>query len=179
MIDANVMVAFSSGKVSEKVVKMLKYGGIYTSAVFKSFGELQKQIDFYNGGTIICGYKLSDSSIVQIIDDIPDNFNIILIGDKSQIEMCDDDRVFKLSVPLNKDELVCSVMMLINVDISTYFKPAAERSKDEKKIILKAKEILITCYGMTESQAYRYMQKKSMDTGVKMISIAKIILGKH
>lgn len=29
---------------------------------------------------------------------------------------------------------------------------------------------------MTESQAHRYMQKKSMDTGRKLVDVARIIL---
>ena len=31
--------------------------------------------------------------------------------------------------------------------------------------------------GMTEEQAHRFLQKKSMDSGVKMVQTARLVLG--
>ena len=39
-----------------------------------------------------------------------------------------------------------------------------------------AKELLINRHNMTEEQAHRYIQKKSMDTGKRNVEVAKIIL---
>ncbi|MDO5388964.1 MAG: ANTAR domain-containing protein, partial [Clostridia bacterium] len=82
--------------------------------------------------------------------------------------------IFKLSMPLQKNDLVCSVEMLMTIDAQ--YKPIVHKDQNEEKIILKAKHLLIDMYSMTEEQAHRYMQKKSMDTGRKLIEIAKIIL---
>ncbi len=60
--------------------------------------------------------------------------------------------------------------------MDTKYKPTVHKNINEEKIIKRAKSFLIDVYSMTESQAYRYMQKKSMDTGRKLVDIARIIL---
>ena len=47
---------------------------------------------------------------------------------------------------------------------------------EEQHIIEEAKNLLVERNNFTEPQAHRFIQKKSMDTGKKMIEIALIIL---
>jgi len=49
----------------------------------------------------------------------------------------------------------------------------------EKKKITKAKEILINKNGMTEPDAHRYLQRKSMETGTPIKTIAQKIIYDH
>jgi AmiR/NasT family two-component response regulator len=53
---------------------------------------------------------------------------------------------------------------------------SAERPAEEKLIILKAKFLLMERNQMTESQAHRFLQKSSMDRGLKLIDAAKMVL---
>ena len=50
------------------------------------------------------------------------------------------------------------------------------RSAEEKICIERAKELLISRYGMSEGQAHRFLQKKSMDSGIKMLHTAQMVL---
>jgi response regulator NasT len=51
---------------------------------------------------------------------------------------------------------------------------------EERKVIEKAKGIIMEKYGLTESQAYRLMQKRSMETGTPLRDLAKaVILSYH
>ena len=52
----------------------------------------------------------------------------------------------------------------------------AEGSPEEKKILDKAKAILMERNGMTEPEAFRYIQKTSMDTGRTSVETAEMIL---
>lgn len=176
MTNHNILVAFSNQKVSDTVAKMLTYGKFRPSYVCSSGSELRKQFNYYRGGIVICGYKLKDCSIVQLAEDVPPNFNIVLIGNKAQMELCENERIFKLAVPLHKEDLIYSVSMLLNMESNTNHGIVKIRSEEEQKIIRLAKACLIDRYSMTEEQAHRYMQKKSMDSGKKLIDIAKIIL---
>ena len=176
MITQNILVAFANEKVSYTVTRMLMSGNMRPSYICTSASELKKKIHYYQSGIIISGYKLKDSSIVQFVDDIPDGFSVILIGNKAQIEMCESERIFKLAVPLQKEDLICSVSMLYNMQAKPRVNNIKFRSEEEERILRLAKETLIDRYNMTEENAHRYMQKKSMDTGTKLIDIAKIIL---
>ncbi|MBR1444087.1 MAG: ANTAR domain-containing protein [Firmicutes bacterium] len=170
------MVAFKNDKVSENVSRMLKSGGINTTVTCSTAAEIRKQCLYLGEGIIICGYSFSDSSIMTLIDDIPESFSVIVIGKFEQICMCDDERIFKLAVPLKREDLVYSVSMIMNFDESgEYHKPKTKNSENHE-IVEEAKRVLIDKYDLTEEQAHRYIQKKSMDTGRKIVDIARAIL---
>ena len=44
-------------------------------------------------------------------------------------------------------------------------------------LIDEAKSLLMERHGMTEEQAHRFLQKKSMDSGAKMVQTAKLVSG--
>ena len=51
-----------------------------------------------------------------------------------------------------------------------------ERTSEEKLLIEHAKIFLMNKYKISEGQAHKFMQKSSMNKGMKMIEVAKIIL---
>lgn len=51
-----------------------------------------------------------------------------------------------------------------------------EKKIEEKKIIYKAKKILINKYKMEENKAYNYIRKKSMDKGISMYKMSLMII---
>lgn len=54
--------------------------------------------------------------------------------------------------------------------------PVPKRSAEDKLLITRAKELLMSRNCMTEEQAHRFIQKRSMDTGAKMVQTAMKIL---
>ncbi len=174
MKNSNVFVAFSNKKVAVSVAKIAVANGMNVVCATTSLAELKKKVYAYGSGIIVCGYRFNDDYIVDFVEDIPEGINIILIGNRVQLAQCDNDRVFKLAVPLQRLDLVCSLNMLASMDDCARI--GTSRDPEEEKIISHAKRTLIERYSMTEEQAHRYMQKKSMDTGRKFVDIAKIIL---
>jgi response regulator NasT len=79
-------------------------------------------------------------------------------------------------MPVRLGELVGSVNVLIQLDQKRSRAAIPKRSEEDKQLIMKAKELLMEKNGMTEEQAHRYLQKKSMETSSKMTDTAKIIL---
>ncbi|NLJ30926.1 MAG: ANTAR domain-containing protein [Clostridiales bacterium] len=81
--------------------------------------------------------------------------------------------------PIKRMELIATVNMLLNISDFTSFgikKKMAAANLDEKKTIESAKSLLIARNYFTEAQAHRFIQKKSMDAGKKMVETALIIL---
>ena len=50
------------------------------------------------------------------------------------------------------------------------------RDESQKEIIAKAKQLLMERNNMSEEEAYRYIQKSSMDSGTNMIETAQMVL---
>lgn len=170
----NIFIAFDNRKIAVSIAKILIANGNNVVAIAKSSTELMNSLHYYPSGIIITGCIFDGIRNVNRIDDIPEEFNVIILGNKIQLDDIPDGRVFKLSMPLQKNDLICSVEMLMTMD--THYKPVVHKNLNDEKVILRAKNLLIDMYSMSESQAYRYMQKKSMDTGRKLIDIARIIL---
>ena len=174
MKNCNVYVAFSNKNIAVSVAKIAISNGMNVVCVTTSLSELKKKIFSYGSGIIVCGYRFKDDYIVDFVEDVPENINIILVGNRMQLEQCHNERLFKLAVPLQKIDLVCSLNMLASMDDCA--RMGKHRNPEEEKIIFMAKRVLIHRYDFTEEQAHRYIQKKSMDTGRKLVDIAKIVL---
>lgn len=168
----DVFIAFASKKTALAIAKTVISAGYNAAAAVLSAGDLISKLSFYDSGIIICGCRFGDGNINTFIDDIPDSFRIIAIGSPEQLRYCDDGRALTLAVPLNSADLLAYLDML-----RTEPQPS-RRTPAEEALINRAKRILISSKGMTEAQAHRFLEKKSMDLGRPITEIAEIILKK-
>lgn len=169
-----IFLALSNKKVAVSIAKMLISEGIGITSLVKNISEMTNMFSYYRGGIIITSCMFDGLNISNLLNDVPDTYTVILIGNKDQLDNCECDDVFKLAVPLHKNDLICAVDMMTT--FSSSYNPSKTKTNEEEKIITRAKHVLIDTYSMTEEQAHRYIQKKSMDTGKKLVDIAKIIL---
>lgn len=170
MLGNDIFVAFKNKKTALTIAKIAITSGYNVSAVLLSASDLKKTISYYDGGIIICGCHFNDDNINSLIDAIPPQFKVIVVGSVEQLGFCDSQQVFKLAVPLNKADLICYIDMFANSTANS------RRTDEEQRIISKAKRFLISHYHMTEPQAHHYLEKKSMDTGLSIVAIARKIV---
>jgi len=62
-------------------------------------------------------------------------------------------------------------------DHATAGPPAHGRNSNEQHIIEQAKYLLMNRKHLTEAEAHRYLQKRSMESGIRMIDLARRIIG--
>ncbi|MFZ5989271.1 MAG: ANTAR domain-containing response regulator [Bacillota bacterium] len=111
----------------------------------------------------------------------------ILIGDYKDIEvtsLLENSSVISFChKPVNRDMLVHTVdMAIINYkrvfQLNKKLKEATE-NYETRKLVERAKHILMTRDNISENEAYTRMRKKSMDTRVSMKAIAEAIIFTH
>ncbi|HHV96892.1 MAG TPA: ANTAR domain-containing protein [Clostridiaceae bacterium] len=89
------------------------------------------------------------------------------------------DIVF-LQRPITKSALLQTVQLsIVNYQKTIKLKEeirALKEKLEERKIVEKAKGILMKKYGITENEAHRKLQKQSMDKGIPLKEIAKAII---
>lgn len=84
-----------------------------------------------------------------------------------------------LSMPLKVHELIQTVEMMEYTISRRKKKKRAmpkERSEEEKSIILEAKSVLMSRNNLSEEEAHRYLQKRSMNNGTDLVETAQMIL---
>ena len=156
---------------------MLEKEGITPDICCNSGAAVRRAAAKLGGGVVVCGYKLTDISAFELAQAIHECSLILVIAPKAQLGMYDGDVVFKLPAPVSRTDLAASVRMLMQMERRRVRERIPKRSEDEKKLITEAKRLLMERNYMSEDEAYRFLQKRSMDSGGRLCDIAAEILG--
>ena len=81
-----------------------------------------------------------------------------------------------LTLPVRTHELISTLRMMEQSLLKKLQKQTPVRTGKDRKDIDDAKALLMERNHMTEEEAYRYLQKTSMDTGRTMAETAQMVL---
>lgn len=129
-------------------------------------------------GVVICTKRLRDMGYAELTEYIPNYFGMIVLTSDASLETV-SEKMVKLMMPFKRRELISTVEMMTNdfyYEIKKKKRSAVKRSSQEQKIIDEAKAMLMERNGMSEPEAFRYIQKNSMDNGRSMLESAQMIL---
>lgn len=170
------VVTFESETNRNTIADMLEKNGISVRYRCRTGAETIRAIKKMGGGVVVCGYKFPDMTAQQLSYDLAESTMFLVVAKSAALEMCDNEEIFKLAMPVHTGELVGSVNMLVQLDQKRSRKSLPKRSPEDEDLIAQAKEILMSVNKMTEEQAHRYIQRKSMETSSKMAETAKLII---
>lgn len=165
---------------AKNIKNLLVRNGIAVSGAYTTGAQAIAQADSLDGGIILCGYKLADMLYSQLYEDIPIGFEMLLMASLQYISGgMVREGIMCISMPVKVHELVSTVdAMLLEIERKRrkLRSRPRERSAGDMDVIKRAKELLIEQNHMSEEQAYRYIQKCSMDSGTNMVETAQMVL---
>ena len=104
---------------------------------------------------------------------------MLLLASHGVLNDCIGNDIVCLAMPLKVHDLINTVDMMSQTmerrRRRARLKPK-ERSLKEEALIKEAKELLMNRNNMDEEEAYRYIQKCSMDSGTNMVETAQMVL---
>lgn len=172
---ARIILAFSSDTAASKIRAMLEGTGHNVShSVCHSGAELSRTVHSYDEVLIIMGFKLPDMTVNHIYENLHTGCKIISIVKAEHVEDIEYEEILAMPLPISRQRLVSSINMLFG-SISEHKKDIT-RTPEEERLINQAKLFLMERYHMTEQQAHRFIQKRSMDVGAKSVDTARSIL---
>lgn len=172
-----VIVAFENSTNSARIREILESSGEFTCLVCRNAAEVKRVVRKQRLYTIVCGFKLPDESCEDLYHDLPEGCSMLMVAQQTRLELCETEEIFKLQSPIRRGELLSSVRMLAQLQRRVpKGKGPAKRSEEEKQLVAQAKAVLMDRHGMTEEQAHRFLQKKSMDSGAKLTDTARLVL---
>lgn len=171
-----VIVAFESEKSCRHVREVLEGAGVASCLVCRSAAEVKRAVNKQGVCAIVCGYKFPDQTAEELFNDLPVSCSMLMIAVQTLLDLCGSRDIFKLAAPVSKGDLTASVRMLLQMGhrMERFVRP--RRSGEDQELIRRAKEVLIDRHGMTEGEAHRFLQKRSMDAGAKLTDVAKAVL---
>lgn len=168
-----IILGFSKDETAEKMSRMLSGSGYDIEANCHSKAELIRAIRNTGTDIAVMGFKLYDATVNDVFEDLPDGVRLAAMVKSEQQQLISHEEIFIIPLPVNRVGLVSGLDVLTK-DLKRQRRP--KRSEADKKIIDKAKRILMEKHMMSEEQAHRFIQKRSMDTGSKAVDTAKFIL---
>ncbi len=173
-----IIIVMSKIEDTRKLGSLLIKRGLRPDLLCTSAAEALSESSRRDGGFVICGSCLPDMGFLEFRDCLPKSFRLVIL---SKNIMSDDYPVdsIKLSLPLR----IVDLISVLDKEPGVYAdqrqekqSPRSTRSIEEKRYIDKAKLLLMDRKGMSEPEAYRYIQKSSMDNSYTMVETAQMIL---
>lgn len=170
-----IVAAFSGDEMRARVVRLLRSRGHTVSCACAAGAEAIRAVRRMGGGLVICGFRLPDMAVEELADKLGDQALVLVVAKPEKLALCTRGSLYKLPTPATPAAFHEKVDFLLSLEAGQSRPPT--RSEDERAIIGRAKALLMEDGTMNEAEAHRYLQKRSMDAGSRLVDTAKAILG--
>ena len=174
----NVIVLFPKTEVARSIRNLLVRSGFEVTAVCATGAQVVQRMEGVEEGLVVCGYKCSDMIYSELREYLSGEIKMLLIASRQYLDDCVYSNVTGLSMPLKGYELVEKTREIVT-EISEKQRRRKQRPKqrtrEEIRLLDEVKELLMQNNQITESEAHTYIQQRSMNSGVGLIEMAKMI----
>ena len=175
---SSIVIALPKIEDAKKIRVILERHGFSLASVSSPASNPLSRASELESGVLICGSRLPDMNYLDLAQCLPGGFEMLLLASQ-RVMMEVPDSILSLQMPLRASDLVNTVHMILSQqerkNRREKKKPKA-RSWKEQNYISNAKMILMQRNHLSEEEAYRYIQKSSMDSGTNMVETAQMIL---
>ena len=175
---SSILVVLPKLEDAKQIRGILSRRGLDVTAVCTTGAGALAQMHQLESGVVICSYRLKDMHYSQLLNDLPDYFEMLLLISAAELHNCPPG-IVSLTYPIRPNDLAGTVeMMLAQLErrLGHGHRTVKRRTDQEQNFINNAKMVLMERNRMTEQEAYRYIQKSSMDSGTNMVETAQMIL---
>lgn len=170
-----IIIASANERAAEKIKSILQYNSLFVSNIYASGSEILSYASIRPNAIIICG-KLSDGmSALTLADMLPNGFDLIWLMPSGEFSPGFVSNLITLNMPINRVEFVNTVRVLAATASEKYERKNV-RSKGDEDLLSKAKQRLMERHLISEREAHKLIQRKSMDVGIKLLDVARLIM---
>lgn len=175
----NIIVAFSKPEDGRNIKNILTKNGISVAVSCTAGSQVLANADDLRNGIVISGFRFGDMTCRQMSSQLPEGFDVLLIAAPLRWSGQDMGRIVCLPTPFKMTDLVSTVRMMGEMQTKRRRERRRQpqaRQDEDRRVIERAKDLLIHRNHMTEPEAHRYLQKCSMDSGTGMVEAARMVL---
>jgi len=174
-----IVVAFTGEELRRKTLRLLAAEGKEASAVCASGTEVIRMVRQMGSAVVICGFQLRDMTADALAGDLRGLAAVMVVAKAPQLELCGGENLFKLPVPASRSEFFATLALMLDFETAHLCHPASRRREEEQRLIRQAKELLMDINRMTEEEAHRFLQRRSMERGVKLAESARWVVDSY
>lgn len=171
-----VIIAFEHEKNGRRIRDVLEHAGTAEGLLCRSADQVRRVARQLGISTVVCGYKFPDGTAERLFEDLPPTCAMLIVAPQGLLDLVQNDDILRLPAPASKHDLVAAVEMLLRMGRRLERAARPHRSQADQQLLEQAKQRLMDRFGISEEQAHRFLQKKSMDRGVKLVQAAQLVL---
>lgn len=174
----NILVTFSKIEDAKNIKNVLIRNGFSVTAVCSTGAATINYAESLDHGVVVCGYRFPDMLALRLKEQLPDGFDMLMVASPGYCDERRSDIVF-VRMPLKIHDLVDTLAQVCERQERQRRKlreAVRVRTEQERNLIINAKRVLMERNHMTETEAHRYIQKCSMDSGTNMVETAQMII---
>lgn len=175
----SVIVLFPKQEIARNIRNLLVRSGFEVIGVCVTAAQVIQRMEGMEEGIVVCGYKYADMVYTELREYLSDGIQMVLIASRAHLEEeCDGENIHYLSMPLKAHSLVETmreIVSRISHNSSKKKHRPKPRTREELELLDGVKRLLMENNRISEEEAHRYIQKRSMDSGVSLIEMAKMI----
>jgi response regulator NasT len=179
--NGRIIIALSNIETANKLKTILTQEGYNIIGICASGNELIRLVLQYDPDLVLVSYKFTDMSLLDVYETLHDVTSFLAIVNEPYRSFIEEDTdIYCIGTKISNVLLTNSIDLIFQskrriIKLKQQVEKL-EHTLEDRKIIEKAKGALMINSGLTENEAFRYMQKISMDSGKKMKDIASLIL---
>ncbi len=171
-----VLVVFENSEAGRRVADLLESGGTAKCQVCRSGDQARRLLSRQTVYCVVCSPHLSDGPAEWLCPDLPPVCSLLLVGPQHTLDACASRDVFKLPTPIRREEAVRTVQLLLQFGHKTERLLRTTRTAAERELTDRAKALLMERKGLPEEEAHRLLQRRSMDSGLRLAQCAQQII---
>ena len=171
-----IVVAFSHEEAQRRILRLLESAGCPPAACCSSGGETIRTVRKLGGAVVVCGFKFRDMTASEVAASLRDTAVLLVLASAAHLDFCEGENLFKLPTPAARSDFFASLDMLCRQEARHPRRAPPQRDEEEVRLIRRAKELLMEVNRMSEAEAHRFLQKRSMDAGLKLAETARLVL---
>lgn len=170
----DIIIASQNPQAAERIRAILQSAHIFASNIYRTGAEVLSFASIRPDAVVVCG-KLPDMTAVTLASMLPNGFDIVWLVPSGEPEPLYRSNLITLNMPLNRMEFLNTVRMLC-VNESEQTRPRKTvRSESEETLLRDAKERLMIRHHFSEREAHKLIQRRSMETGMRLLEVARLI----
>ena len=165
----DIVVVYPVKETAVAIANLVEKSGFHVSHIC-ALGASALEIAYQKRrGVIVCPFLMRDMSATELSESLPVDFDVVALSKNGSEQYMGN--MITLPLPMEKDLFIQTIGVLA-ASTSSFTK----RSDDDGDYISKAKQALMAVKGFNESQAHKFLQNQSMQTGKKIVAVAMDIL---
>ena len=173
-----VIVAFTGERMRRKCLGLLGMEG-WEAVVCASGAEVVRTARQMGSALVICGFYLPDMTADTLAAELRGTAAVLVISRASYLDLCGGENLYKLPLPASRAEFLASLRLLLEFESAHLRHPASQRGEESRRLIQRAKTLLMEVNRMTEEEAHRFLQRRSMERGTPLAETARRVVDSY